>query len=112
MAQRVKTSSSHPTSIVGKKQDLGILDPVIFSGKIRKNRKKSEKYFLGKFFRKYEKKSENYEKNSEKYEKNSEKYFEKFGKIQVRPKEKKGPHSIQGKKFGKISKIQKNTENS
>ena len=26
-------------SIVGKKRDLGILDPMIFSGKIRKNRK-------------------------------------------------------------------------
>ena len=60
--------------IVGKKRDHRILDPLIFSGKIRKNRKNPEKYFLGKFFRKYE-------KNSEKYEKNSEKYFEKFGKI-------------------------------
>ena len=27
------------TSIVGKKQDLGILDPMIFLSKIRKNRK-------------------------------------------------------------------------
>ena len=39
---------------------------------------------------------------------NSEKYFQKFGKIQVRPK-KKGPHSNLGKKFGKILKIRKNT---
>jgi len=30
--------------IVGKKRDHGILDPMIFSGKIRKNRINSEKY--------------------------------------------------------------------
>ena len=29
----------HLGDIVGKKRDLGILDPMIFSGKIRKNRK-------------------------------------------------------------------------
>ena len=41
------------------------------------------------------------------------KYFRKFGKILVRPKKKKGPHSTSGKKFGKILKIRKNTlENS
>jgi len=39
-------------AIVGKTRDLGILDPIIFSGKIRKNRKKSEKYSLGEVFKK------------------------------------------------------------
>ena len=32
-----------PLSIVGKKRDHRILDPLFFSGKIRKNRKNSEK---------------------------------------------------------------------
>jgi len=67
-------------SIVRKKRDHRILDPLIFwakfgkKEKIWKNRRNSEKYFLGKFFWKIRKKIG-------KYEKNSEKYFEKFGKI-------------------------------
>merc|ERR1712173_56849 len=60
--------------IVGKKRDPRIQDPVIFSGKIRKNRKK---------FGKIEKIRKNtfFPKNLGKIQKNSEKYFEKFGKI-------------------------------
>ena len=34
--------------IVGKKRDLGIPDPMIFSGKIRKKKKKIGKYFFPK----------------------------------------------------------------
>ena len=45
----------HQVDIVGKKRDHGILDPMIFSGKIRKNRKSQEKYFIGKVFRKLRK---------------------------------------------------------
>ena len=77
-------------SIVGKKRDHRILDPLIFSGKIRKNTKNPEKCFLGKFFRKYEKN----QKNTKKIRKNTMK---------------KGPHSNLGKKLGKILKIRKNT---
>merc|ERR1712243_333077 len=68
--------------IVGKKRDPRIQDPVIFSSKIRKNRKNSEKYF--------------FPKNLGKIRKNSEKYFEKFGKI--------------AKKNLKIRKNRKNSE--
>ena len=64
-----------------KKQDPGSF---VFLGKIRKNRKNSEIYFLGKFFRNIRKKLE--------------KYFEKFGKIVEKIW-----------KFGKIEKNRKNT---
>ena len=71
-------------------------------GKIEKIRKNT-------FFQKNQEKFEKIRKNR----KNSEKQFRKFGKILVRPKKKKGPHSNLGKKFGKIPKIRKNTlENS
>jgi len=52
--------------IVGKKRDPRIQDPVIFSGKIRKNRKKSEKYFFPKKREKLEKIRKNTLKNFEK----------------------------------------------
>ena len=61
------SGSFYPPGIVGKKRDHRILDPLFFSGKIRKNRKNSEKYF--------------FPKKLGKIRKNSEKYFEKFGKI-------------------------------
>ena len=86
------------TPIVGKKRDPRIQDPVIFSGKIRKNRKNSEKQKkFGKIL------------FSKKLRKNSEKYFEKFGNYWRDLKKKKGPHSNLVKKFGKIPKIRKNT---
>merc|ERR1712074_213091 len=65
--------------IVGKKRDHGILDPMIFSGKIRKNRINSEKYCVGEVFQIIWKNIKNSRKNTK-----------KFGKIQ--------------KKFGKIRK--------
>merc|ERR1712121_560581 len=90
--------------IVGKKRDFGILDPVIFSGKIRKNRKNSEKYFqkFGKILVKPKKRSslkfgEKIRKNTE----NSKKYPEKVGKIlKIRKNTLKN--------FGKKEKIWKN----
>jgi len=59
----------HTSCIVGKKRDHGILDPMIFLGKIRKNRKSSEKYFEGKFFRKLRKDTKNIGKIQKKLEK-------------------------------------------
>ena len=82
-----------PPPIVGKKRDLGILDPMIFSGKIRKNTKNQDKYFVGEVEKKLR-----IRKNTEKQEKYSEKqekYSGKFGKIVM-------------KKF----EIRKNNENS
>merc|ERR1712101_28990 len=74
-----------------KKRDPRIQDPVIFSGKIRKNSEKNLKI--------------------RKNRKNSEKYFQKFGKILVRPKKKKKKKKKRSSlKFG--GKIRKNTENS
>merc|ERR1712018_292909 len=75
-------------------------------GKIRKNTKNSEKYFVkfGKIDLEKWKKFGKIEKNR-KNRKNSEKYFQKFGKILVGPKKKRS-----SLKFG--GKIRKNTENS
>ena len=62
-------------AIFGKKWDLGILDPMIFSGKIRKNTKSQEKYFLGKVFRKVRKNtSKSQEKQFRKKFESQEKY--------------------------------------
>merc|ERR1712074_454435 len=63
--------------IVGKKRDHGILDPMIFSGKIRKNRINSEKYCVGEVFQKIWKNT----KKTRKIRKNWEKYEFFFGKI-------------------------------
>ena len=77
---------SADAAIVGKKRDLGILDPMIFSCKIRKNAPK---------IRKNTEQSEKYYANQEKYVKfgqifrqirknapeNQEKYSRKLGKI-------------------------------
>jgi len=49
-------------SIVGKKRDLRILDPMIFSGKIQKIRKNTQK--SKKNIENSEKYSENWEKNT------------------------------------------------
>ena len=57
--------------IVGKKRDLRMLDPMIFSGKIRKNRKSLEKYFVSKFFGKLRKDTKKLGKILKKIRKNS-----------------------------------------
>ena len=69
------TSSCSLQGIVGKKRDHRILDPLIFSGKIRKNTKSQEKYFLGKVFRKVRKNTlKNQEKQFRKKFESQEKY--------------------------------------
>ena len=63
--------SKHVSTIVGKKRDLGILDPIIFSGKIR------FKVSL-KFGEKIRKNTENLEKYSRKFGKKLWKNLEKY----------------------------------
>ena len=82
------------TGSVGKKRDHMILDPLIFSGKIRKNRKSQEEYFVGKVFRKLRKNTKKLGKILKKISKNS------FEKIENQEKQ---------KTLGKIPKIRKNT---
>ena len=110
LKSRFLTFTTRPgrlATIVGKKRDPRIQDPVIFSGKIRKNRKNSEKQkkfgkilFFQKTQEKFEKIWKNTLKNLENTLKNSEKQRKKF------------ENQEKQKKFGKIEKIRKNRKNS
>ena len=76
---------SHPKSlcligIVGKKRDHGILAPMIFSGKIRKNRINSEKYCVGEVFQKNWKNTKKSWKNTKKFRKIRRKKIRKIQK--------------------------------
>ena len=62
---------------------------MIFSGKIRKNRKSSEKYFVGKFFRKLRKNTKKIGKILWKIRKNSLEKNKKLEKIEKIPKNRK-----------------------